>query len=80
MSTTGLGEIRVAKTNTMGWSPLKSVDGEVESAPAQDTFAVGVDLCSIVAHPDLKKASGVVDMLSHSVRYVSVAGGASVEL
>ena len=36
--------MRAAKTRTMGWSPLENVDVEVEAAPAQVTFAVGVTL------------------------------------
>ena len=59
--------MRIVGTGTVGWSPLENVHVEVEAAPAQDTFAVGVDLCSIVAHPDMKKANGVLNMWSHPV-------------
>ena len=60
-----MGERTIVGTGTVGWSPLRNVPAEVEAAP--DTFAVGVDLCSIVAHPDMKKANGVLSMWSHPV-------------
>lgn len=75
-NTTGLGETRRVRTGTLGWTPLENVLGDVEAAPNQDSFAVGVDLCFILAHPTWK--TEVVAMWSHSVRGVSVACGASV--
>lgn len=70
--------MRTIKTGTIGWCPLENAHVEVEAAPAQDTFAVGVDLCFILGHPDVM--DGVVNMFSHPVRGMSVAGGASVGL
>ena len=77
-NTTGLGEMRVVNTGTLGWSPLENVHVEVEAAPNQDTFAVGVDLCFILARPDMK--DGVTNIFCPPVRGMSMAGGASVGL
>lgn len=72
--------MRVVGTGTMGWCPLENASADVEAAPAQDTFAVGVDLCSIVGHPDMKNANGVINMWSHPVSDMPVAGEASAGL
>lgn len=77
-NSTGLGEVRGLKTGTLGWTPLENVLGEVEAAPNQDTFAVAVDLCYMLAHPRLKNE--IVNMWAHTVRGMSAAGEAYIGL
>ena len=67
---TGLGEARATKTGTMGWAPPENVVGAVLAAPDQDTFAVGVDICFLVAHATLKL--DYVSMFGNKVRGMPV--------
>lgn len=62
---------------TLGRSPPENTRREVAAAPNQDAFAVGVDLCFILAHPTKKGED--INMWTHSVRDTPVAaGGGSV--
>lgn len=74
----GRGEVRHTRTGTLGWTPLENMLDDVVAAPDQDTFAVGVDVCFILARPDLKYDDA--SMFAHPVRGVSGAGRASVGL
>ncbi|CAM9930853.1 unnamed protein product, partial [Laminaria digitata] len=47
----GVGETRPAKTGSLGRLPLENILGEVVADPNQDVFAVGVDMCFILANP-----------------------------
>ena len=60
------------KTGTIGWTPPDNVVGAVLAAPDQDTFAVGVDICFLVAHAALKP--DYVSMFGNQVRGMSVPG------
>lgn len=53
---------------TLGRVPLENFHQAVEAAPNHDTFAVGGDLCFILAHPDRQHED--VNMWTHSVRVV----------
>lgn len=63
---------------TLGRTPFENVLGEVEAAPNQDTFAVAVDLCFMLAHPSKKCED--INMWTHTVRGISAAGGGGVSV
>ena len=68
-----MGEARAIQTGTLARVPLENVLGEVIAAPEQDVFAVGVDLCFLLANPGLRTKHD--SMWIHWVRGVPVAGG-----
>ena len=53
------------RMGTLGRVPLENFHQAVEAAPNHDTFAVGGDLCFILAHPDRQHED--VNMWTHSV-------------
>lgn len=57
---------------TLGRSPLENTHSEVAAVPNQDVFAVGVDLCFILAHPSKKGED--INMWTHSVRSAYTRG------
>lgn len=57
---------------TLGRSPLENTHSEVAAVPNQDAFAVGVDLCFILAHPSKKGED--INMWTHSVRGKCIRG------
>lgn len=69
--------MRGARMGTLGRSPPENTRSVVAASPNQDAFAVGVDLCFILAHPSKKGED--INMWTHSVRGTPVAaGGGSV--
>lgn len=61
------------KNGTLSRVPLENVIGHVLAAANQDTFALGVDTCFILANPAIRTRND--DMWVHWVRGMSVAGG-----
>lgn len=53
------------RMGTVGRVPPENFDRAVEAAPDHDTFAVGADLCFMLARPDLMNED--VNMFTHSV-------------
>ncbi|CAM9460144.1 unnamed protein product [Laminaria digitata] len=60
----GNGEMKGVRMGTLGRVPLENFHEAVQAAPNHDTFAVGGDLCFILAHPDRQHED--VNMWTHS--------------